>query len=54
MAEQRKELTADTLATLLLYARDAGNWDGHPWVSGGNVECTKEMRGICRILCNAG
>jgi len=39
------QLTADSLKTFLLYANDAGNWGGNPYVSGGNVKCTKSMRG---------
>jgi len=39
------QLTADSLKTFLLYANDAGNWSGTPYVSSGNVKCTKSMRG---------
>ena len=39
------ELTAASLETFLVYARDAGNWSDTPLVSDGNITCTKEMRG---------
>jgi hypothetical protein len=39
------QLTADSLKTFLLYANDAGNWSGVPYVSRGNIYCTKSMRG---------
>lgn len=48
------QLTADSLETFLKYVRDAGNWDYCPWISGGNVECTKAMRGNISDLVQKG
>lgn len=48
------QLTADSLATFLLYAKDAGNWSGNPYVSSGNVKCTKSMRGNLSDLVKKG
>lgn len=47
-------LTADSQATFALYAEDAGNWDGCPWVSIGNIDCTKAMRGNLSDLVQKG
>lgn len=47
-------LTPDTLATFLLYAHDAGNWGNLPWVSQGNITCTKAMRGNLTDLIKKG
>jgi hypothetical protein len=41
----KMELTKSSLETFLVYANDARNWSGNPYVSGGNITCTKEMRG---------
>jgi hypothetical protein len=38
----------------LLYAKDAPNWNGYPWVSGGNIQGTKEQRGNLTQLKKAG
>jgi hypothetical protein len=38
-------LTADSHKLFMMYAEDAPNWDGNPWVSDGNVHITKEQRG---------
>ena len=51
---QTIELTAASLATFLEYADDAGNWGDEPWVSNGNIECTKEMRGNLSDLVKKG
>ena len=47
-------LTADSQATFALYAEDAGNWDGCPWVSGGNIQPTKAQRGNLSDLVQKG
>lgn len=41
---ERTTITAQSLALLLAYAQDAGNWSGQPLV-GGNVGGSKEDRG---------
>jgi len=41
----KTDLTEATLATFKLYAEDADNWSGLPWVSHGNISPTKEQRG---------
>ena len=51
---QTIELTTDSLKTFLAYADDAGNWSDEPWVSNGNIECTKEMRGNLSDLVKKG
>lgn len=48
------KLTNQSLETFLVYAKDAGNWSGTPWVSGGNVTCTREMRGNLSDLVQKG
>jgi len=47
-------MTPDSLATFLLYAEDAGNWSGVPWVSIGNIRPTKEQRGNLSDLVKKG
>lgn len=47
-------LTPASLDTLLEYAFDAGNWSYHPYVSQGNVTCTKAMRGNLSDLVQKG
>lgn len=47
-------LTPDTLETFLLYAEDAGNWSGCPWVSIGNIAPTRQMRGNLSDLVQKG
>lgn len=47
-------LTPDSLETFLTYARDAPNWNGSPWVSHGNIDCTKQMRGNLSDLVKKG
>jgi hypothetical protein len=39
------ELTPASKETFILYAEDAGNWSGYPWVSVGNIGPTKAQRG---------
>ena len=51
---QTIELTDATLHTFKLYASDAGNWGDRPWVSNGNIECSKEMRGNLSDLVKKG
>lgn len=46
-------LTPDSLKTFKLYAEDAGNWGGTPWVN-GNVTCTDAMRGNLSDLVKKG
>lgn len=48
------ELTINTLDTFLLFARDAGNWGGNPYISNGNIDCTKAMRGNLSDLVKKG
>jgi hypothetical protein len=50
----QNELTADSLKTFKLYANDAANWGGNPWVSTGNVNCTRAMRGNLSDLVQKG
>jgi hypothetical protein len=38
-------LTTASRETFRIYAEDAMDWGGNPWVSVGNVHCTREMRG---------
>lgn len=47
-------LTADSIATFRAYAEDAPNWGGNPYVSNGNITCTKEMRGNLTDLVKKG
>jgi hypothetical protein len=47
-------LTPATLAVFIAYAEDAPNWSGTPWVSAGNVECTKATRGNLSDLVQKG
>ena len=48
------ELTPASLETFTLYANDAANWCGSPWVSEGNVWPTKAMRGNLSDLVKKG
>lgn len=48
------ELTKDSLETFLKYADDAPNWSMTPWVSQGNITCTKAMRGNLSDLVQKG
>jgi hypothetical protein len=48
------DLTIDSLTTFLVYANDAGNWGDMPWVSNGNIKCTKQMRGNLSDLVKKG
>ena len=48
------ELTEESLRVFAMYAKDAGNWGGTPWVSVGNIECTREMRGNLSDLVQKG
>ena len=52
--ERELGLTADSLATFKLYAEDAVEWSGNPWVSEGNIEVTKAMRGNLSDLVQKG
>ena len=54
MTTELATLTDATLKTFMAYAKDAGNWGGNPWVSGGNVECTQAMRGNLADLVKKG
>jgi hypothetical protein len=38
-------LTPASGEVFLQFVEDAPNWSGNPWVSGGNIELTKEQRG---------
>lgn len=46
-------ITSESLAVFLAYAKDAGNWSGTPLV-GGNVGGSKEERGNLTQLKRAG
>jgi hypothetical protein len=48
-----KQLTEKSLALLLRFGRDAGNWGGTPLV-GGNFEMTRAMKGNLTDLKKAG
>lgn len=50
----RVELTPASLETFKMYAKDAPNWDGNPWVSQGNISPTKEQRGNLADLSKKG
>lgn len=47
-------LTAASHETFMLYAEDAANWSGNPWVSEGNIQPTKEERGNLSDLVKKG
>lgn len=47
------QITEQSLALFLAYAKDAGNWSGSPLV-GGNVGGAKEERGNLTQLKRAG
>lgn len=47
-------LTPATHETFMTYAEDAGNWSGNPYVSEGNVACTRETRGNLSDLVKKG
>lgn len=47
-------LTAASHDTFMMYAEDAGNWSGNPWVSEGNIQPTKEQRGNLSDLVKKG
>lgn len=47
-------LTAASLEVFLLYADDAPNWSGTPWVSEGNIQTDKQMRGNLSDLVKKG
>lgn len=49
-----KLATTATLKTFIEYAKDAENWGGLPYVSEGNIACTKQMRGHLSHLVQAG
>lgn len=46
--------TTESLKTFLMYAEDSENWGGLPYVSEGNIDCTKQMRGHLSHLVQAG
>jgi hypothetical protein len=48
------KLTQATLETFMEYAHDASNWSFSPYVSTGNVHCTKQMRGNLADLVKKG
>lgn len=48
------ELTEDSHYVFMIYAEDADNWGGVPWVSKGNIYCTREMRGNLSDLVQKG
>lgn len=52
--ESNVQLTAESLRVFLLYAKDAGNWGGNPFVSHGNIQPTKAMRGNLSDLVQKG
>jgi hypothetical protein len=54
MTTNEIELTPASLETFMEYAWDAGNWGYLPWVSQGNVTCTKAMRGNLSDLVKKG
>lgn len=54
MTMTKTNLTPASLETLMEYAWDAGNWSYRPYVSIGNVTCTKEMRGNLSDLVKKG
>lgn len=54
MKTAEANLTQASLETLLEYAHDSGNWGYMPYVSCGNVTCTKEMRGNLSDLVKRG
>lgn len=47
------QITEKSLEVFLMYAKDAGNWGGNPWI-GGNVGGSKEERGNLTQLKQAG
>lgn len=47
-------LTDASRETFTVYAEDAANWSGNPWVSVGNICPTKEMRGNLGDLVKKG
>ena len=47
------DLTAASLETFKIYAEDAANWSGTPWVQ-GNVSPTKAQRGNLSDLVKKG
>ena len=48
------DLTAASHETFMMYAEDAPNWSGTPWVSEGNIQPTKEERGNLSDLVKKG
>ena len=48
------DLTTASHETFMLYADDAANWSGNPWVSEGNIEPTKAQRGNLSDLVKKG
>ena len=47
-------LTSGTYKVFMLYANDADNWSGNPWVSDGNVQLTGAQRGNLSDLVQKG
>lgn len=47
-------LTPDSLEVFRMYAEDAPNWSGTPWVSVGNIDLTREQRGNLTDLVRKG
>lgn len=50
----RVEITEASKEVFRLYAEDAGQWSGCPWVSDGNIDPTKEQRGNLSDLVKKG
>ena len=48
------DISAGALETFLLYARDAQNWSGTPWVSAGNIVATQSIGGYLTDLADKG
>lgn len=47
-------ITTNTLVTFLEYAKYAGNWSDRPWVTSGNIQCTKAMGGHITSMVQLG
>ena len=54
MNANKIKLTPASLETFLEYAHDASNWSFSPYVSTGNVHCTKQTRGNLADLVKKG
>jgi hypothetical protein len=47
-------ISQEAKATFMMYAEDAPNWSGVPWVSCGNVSATMAMGGHLTDLARKG